>query len=261
MSEYKDNLDKMIWSFSRLHLYEQCPYAFYLKYIEGREDEQNFYAENGSAMHSTFEGLLNHELTLEDAPGYYMEQFECIDSDGISDNTRENIFGKCLNYLCSVDSGFEEKYEILGVELKCSFKVGRKEFRGFIDLLMRNRKTNEIIVLDHKSADHFLKKNGEPLKNREDDFKAYKHQMYLYCKGVYEQYKQFPSKIMWHHFKDDGKLTVIDFNMSDYEETIQWAKDLVKQIYKDKDFAEMKSYMMCKQLCGFRNNCDYKDEE
>ena len=31
---YKEELDKMIWSFSRIHLWEQCPYAFYLRYIE-----------------------------------------------------------------------------------------------------------------------------------------------------------------------------------------------------------------------------------
>lgn len=45
LGSYKKMLDEMIWSFSRLHLYEVCPYAFYLKYILKMLGVSNFYAE------------------------------------------------------------------------------------------------------------------------------------------------------------------------------------------------------------------------
>ena len=34
---YKNELDNIVWSFSTLHQYEQCPYAFYLKKIDNTE--------------------------------------------------------------------------------------------------------------------------------------------------------------------------------------------------------------------------------
>ena len=260
MSVYKEELDSMVWSFSRIHLYETCPFAFYLKYIERRDGISNFFADNGTAMHTVCEEFLKKKLSLDDIAARYVELFEEIDSD-ISPTIRENTFNKCLDYLSVFEPNFEEKYETVGVELKCDFMVGEKKFTGYIDLLLKDKTTGELILVDHKSADHFLKKNGTVLKNQEENFRNYKHQMYLYSKEVFEKFGAFPAKIVWHHFKDNGQLTIIDFNEKDYKESLEWANDTIEQIYQDDFFEEKQEFMMCSRLCDFRENCEYREEE
>lgn len=256
---YKEILDEMTWSFSRIHLYETCPYAFYKKYIEKTVGEDNYYAENGSLMHETIMKIIKEELSLEDAPAYYIEEYENICSK-TKTSTMENTFEKCLNYLCTVETLDKEKYEVIWIEEKIYFKIKKYNFTGYPDLILRNKKTGEIILVDHKSLDHFLKKDGTVLKNQLENFNAYKHQMYLYCKWIKEKYGLFPSKIVWNHFKDDGQLTIIDFSENDYDETLEWAEKVIKRIYKDKLFKENKSYMQDYVLCEFRNDCEYKDD-
>ena len=251
----------MTFSFSRLHLYEQCPYAFYKRYIE--EDkcgEDNFYAENGSLMHEIFKKLLLGDLSLEKAPGYYQEEFECICSS-VKQSTMNNTFDKCIDYLCTVDPFESEKYEIIDVEKKIDFKIGKYNFVGYPDLIIKSRANGEVILVDHKSADHFLKSDGSVLKNKLDDFIAYSKQMYMYCKAIKDTYNMQVNKIVWHHFKDGGALTSIKFNQEDYEKTLGWCNYIIDKIKKDKRFEAKKSYMMCKSLCDFRNTCEYQNED
>lgn len=251
----------MTFSFSREHLWEQCPYAFYCKYIEQRSGESNFYASNGKIMHSIFERLLKHEISLDDVASIYQEEFDLI-CETTKESTMGNTFNKCMDYLCVIDEIDESKYEIIGVELRLVFKIGKYDFVGYADCVLREIETGRIILIDHKSADGFFKKdNITPLKNQEESFKAYKHQMYIYCKGLKECFGYDVDTIVWHHFKQDGKLSIIQFNKEEYEETLKWAIETIEKIKKDKTFNCNKSYMMCYQLCDFRNDCEYKDEE
>lgn len=250
----------MTWSFSRIHSFEVCPYYFYLHYIESRDGVGNFYADNGSLFHEIAEKLLTGEINLCDAPGYYIENYENICTE-VKQSTMDKIFDKCLDYLCTVDDFNWDKYEIIGVEIECSFMIGKYKFTGFIDLLLREREFGRIILVDHKSADHFLKADGNVLKNSQISFEAYSHQMYLYCKYLIEKYGEPPNKIVWHHFKDGGKLTVIDFNREEYEKNLIWAEELIKRIYKEKRFLPHKEWFNCNQLCDYRYDCEYQDEE
>lgn len=247
-------------SFSSLDLYDKCPYAFYKKYIEKDKDvAQNFFAANGSAMHKVFEHLLKKKITLAEAPELYEEEYSYIDSI-VSQKTMDTIYEKCMDYLCEVDD-LDPKYEIIGVELKLHFKIGGYKFTGFVDCLLRNKETGDIILVDHKSSDHFLKKDGTPLKSSLDSFLAYKHQMYLYCKGLKDCMGLNVDKIVWHHFKDGGKLTVIPFVQRELDETIEWAVDTIEKIKKDDKFESSQSFMMCSKLCDYRFSCEYLVED
>lgn len=256
-SPYKEVLDRIIWSFSTLHLYETCPYAFYLYKIEETDGEDNFFAENGSAMHEVFQKLESKTITLPEAPATYMEKYSNIVSTTRS-STMDKTFEACLDYLCICDDDYLQKYEIIWVEKKVGFKIGWKKFTGFIDLLLRDKTTGDLVLVDHKSADPFFKKSGGVLKNQQENFEAYSHQMYLYCYGVFKEFGVYPNKIVWHHFKKNGELTVIDFNMEDCNATIDWAKRLIQKIYRDRKFADRQSYMQCRELCDYRNLCEYR---
>lgn len=258
-NQYKELLDEMIWSFSRIHCYEQCPYSFYLKYIEKKLGIQNYYAANGKLMHSVIERVIKGEIKLEDAPAVYIEEYDLI-CEKVKQSIMDSSFEKCCDYLCTVEENMLNNYEILGVELSCNFKVGKYKFRGYIDVLLKNKVTGDIIVVDHKSSGYPLKKDGAVLKNCIEEFLSYKHQMYLYSKFIIDNYGK-PSKIVWNHFKDGGKLTIIDFNEEEYQETLNWAKKTIQKIYRDKNFIENKSYMMCNSLCDYRDECEYKNED
>lgn len=256
---YKKILDKTLWSFSTLRLYEQCPYAFYCKKIENREAEQNFFAENGSVMHGIFEELLNGKYSLAEAPAVYQNRFELI-CNKTRLSTMDKTFEKCMDYLCSAKAFDVERYELLGVEQKLNFKIGKYAFIGVADCIIRDKEKGMVILVDHKSNDHFMKKDGLLLKSQQGHFLTYKKQMYLYCKGLQDCLGLHVDKIVWHHFKDKGELTVIPFCQHDYEETLDWAVDTIKRIYSDRSFQNRMSYMLCGQLCGYRGDCEYRKD-
>ena len=67
-----------------------------------------------------------------------------------------------------------ENYEILGVEEKVEFTINGKDFIGYIDLLVKDKKTNEIIIIDHKSASLKILKNGKISKSDQQHFLEFK---------------------------------------------------------------------------------------
>ncbi len=257
---YKQILDKIIWSFSTLNGYYGCPYYFYQYKILGEEGIQNYYTENGSLCHSILERIFRNELNVNDSVEVYIDEYDLI-CNKVKQSTMDNTFESCCDYFCTLDLSRLSDYEITGVELKCEFKIDKYNFVGYIDLLIKDKKSEEYIIIDHKSCPHFLKKNGEPLKNSLEDYLGYKKQMYLYSKYIYETYGKFPKKLCWNHFRDGGTTTVIDFDMKEYEETLIWAKEIIRKIYKDKRFEAKQSYMKCFQLCNFRDECEYKNLE
>ena len=225
---YTKEINNMTYSFSRLHAYEQCPYLFYLKYIEGREGESNFYAANGKAMHEIFEELLTEKISIDECTIAYAEKFDMI-FETERESIMENTYEKCMDFLCEMDDIDRNLYEIIGVEMILEFMVEKYKFKGFADLVVKNKLTGEVILVDHKQAGHFLKKDGTPLKNQLDNFLAYKKQMYLYCKGLKEQHGIQVDKIVWNHFKE-SQVTVIPFRQEELDETVEWAKKLIAKI-------------------------------
>lgn len=258
MNRYKEDLEKMTWSFSRIHLWENCRYAFYLKYIEGLQGMDNFWAENGKIVHSVLERYFNKSLPLDELTTTYINEYETICSEA-KKSTMDKCFEDCANFLSEFNFDFINDYEILGVEKKCDFEIGKYKFTGYIDLLLKDRETGDITVFDHKSSQFPFKKSGGVLKNCENNFESYKHQMYLYSKQVIDEYGVYPKKITWLHFKDQ-KLATIDFNLGEYNETLKWATNTIKKIYQDTTFDAIDSFMLCGRLCDFRNgDCDYKE--
>lgn len=258
---YKNELDNIVWSFSTLHQYEQCPYAFYLKKIDDTEiNEGNFYSDIGGYVHEILEKIFSGKLNLNDAINYFIENYSNNVVYSAKQSTVEKKYGQAIDFLAGLDLSELENYEILGVEKKVNFSLGKRNFIGYIDLLLRNKSTEEIIIVDHKSLDHFLKKDGSPLKKNLESFNAYSKQMYLYSKAVFDEYGKYPSRIVWNHFFD-LQVTNIPFVKEDFDRTLQWASNLIDRIYSDENFEAVNSYMMCSVLCGYRNSCCYAKEE
>lgn len=261
MSQYKEDLNKMKWSFSRVKSYIQCPYQFYLKYIVKDDEVSNYYAFTGKLMHECLEQILKQEITMDRAVQKFETEYMESESDFyIKKKIKEKSFELCMDYLCVLDLKELKQFNILGVELELQLEIEDYEYVGYIDLLLEEKATGDIIIVDHKSSQYPFKKNGQQvLKNHEKEFEYYKKQMYLYCHGVYQKFNKYPKKIMWNHFKSN-KYAVIDFNKHEYQEAIQWFVDTIHEIEKDKHFLAKTEFFYCVNLCGFRDDCEYRED-
>ena len=259
MSIYKNILNGFTWSFSRLTSYEYCPYSWYQRYIENGDGIGSFYAENGSAMHEIFDGLVKGKIKLEDAPSEYLERFNSI-KNRVNHNIMDNTFESCINYLCTIQEDILDDYEIIASELEVNFKVKKYKFTGFIDLLLRD-KDGSLIIVDHKSAEPFLKKDGSPYAKARELLTNYTRQLSLYSIAVKKMYGEYPTKLVFHHFKNNGELTVLKFDELVLQETIDWAVGVIKKIYKDEEFLPITKTGFCYRLCNYRRNCAYKLED
>lgn len=262
MNEYSDKIASMIWSYSRLSAFEQCKYAFFLKYIVEDDDaylaEGNYWADVGSFMHEILEKVFKGELKMIDASGYFIDHFDENVTYDAPPAIKNNTYNACLEYLVNEDLNWMNQYEILGVELEVHFELEGYQFKGFIDLLMRDRQTGKIVALDHKSAAYPLSsKTGKVLKAHEKSFSSYKKQMYLYSYAVKQLYGEFPEWIIWNHFKA-GRLLRIQFDENEYREAINWFVDTIQAVENEGDFTETIDYFYCTNLCDFRNSCEYK---
>ena len=261
MGNYADIIDKMVWSYSRLSLYAQCKYAFYLKYIVNDPEqylpEGNYYAEVGSYVHEILAKVFGGELTIDEASEYYANNFENNVFYRVKDSIMEKTYESCANYFSDVDLKWIEDYEILGVEMETTQNIRGYNFIGFIDLLLRDKNTGEITIVDHKSAAYPLsKKTGKVLKNSEKNFSSYKKQMYLYSYAVKQIYGVYPKWIMWNHFKSND-IVKIPFDIDEYNKAIDWLIETIHAIENDEEFSEGLDYFYCHTLCDFRNSCEY----
>lgn len=259
-SKYKEILDKIEWSFSTLHLYEQCQYGFYLKKICEELGIENAFSSIGKFSHNINEKIFKQEYTIDEALADWIENYEDNIFGYISENSKEKKYVAFCDYLANFDELYIEKYNVLEVETKFNWKIGKYNCVGLTDLVLQEKETGDILLIDHKSAPPFFGKKGGLLKSQAENFEAYSKQMYMYCKPIQEKYKTYPKKIIWNHMFNDER-TVIDFKIEDYEKTLDWFKKTVRKIYNDTKFDACKSYMMCNQLCNYRLDCEYNNEE
>ena len=253
-------IDTFVWSFSRLNSFYNCPYEFYLHYIECNPSQQNFFAEYGSLMHSILEKYVKGTLSIFELNQYYEENFNVeIPHDAPPNkyiDIRQSYYDEGLDYLDNIDLDLDS-YEILGVEKKVEFELFGKQFIGFIDLLVKDKTTGEIIIIDHKSASIKILKNGNISKSDQSHFLEFKHQAYLYSYPIIKEYGKV-STIKWNMFKDK-KWIEIAWDKAEYDETIEWVKDTLKLIENETEWAPNPQSYYCRYLCGQRTNaCEYK---
>ena len=250
----------MVWSFSRLSAYCRCPYCFYLKYVLCEEGEPNFFGQYGKFMHEILEKYERGELSLFDISGYYEENFlenvSCDAPDNPYVDIKQSYYDKGLDYLNNIDL-ILDKYEVLGIEKGVTTTIGDHQLIGFIDLLLKDKVTGDITVLDHKSASIKFKKNGEIRKADLEHVEDFKRQLYLYSKSVIEEYGVEPKYLSWNLFNEQRWLT-IDFKRKEYDAALKWAADTIATIEQETVWLPNPSRYFCQNICDMKDYiCEY----
>jgi hypothetical protein len=260
--QIRQKIDGMVWSFSRLSSFHNCPYEWRLKYIEGLERDNSYYGALGGFSHEVLEKFFKEELSIFDCGDYFEQNYmDKVPYDAPPNpyvDLKEKDYNLILDYFQNINFPFED-YEILGVEKEIKFKVDKYEFIGYIDLLLRDKNSGKIILVDHKSS-HFdyLKKGGVSKKNQEQ-FDKYKKQLYLYSIPIYEEYGEYPEELRWNMFKDQQWLTV-KFDENEYKETQEWAINEIHTIEDEMLYLPNTSdsnSFYCRYLCG-ASYCPYR---
>jgi len=264
--EIKKKLDDMEWSFSRIKTADSCDFGWYLQYLSGLKKEElapNAYAEFGTVVHNTCEKILKHEIDIFDAVDYYISKFNEIVVTPFPSNAhadlREKAYQSGLDYFSNLLFDFD-RYEVLGVEKECHFKVGNYPFVGYIDALYRDKETGEIIIRDHKTTSFKYLKNGSLSKTSLPAFEGYKKQEYLYAIPVIEEYGKV-DYLSWNMIRDRKEIK-IPFVQEEFEETKEWAIANIQRIYDELLWLpdESNSYF-CNVLCSVRSYCPYRKTE
>lgn len=254
-------LDTMTWSFSRLDSFANgCKYAWKLTYVDCVTGTENFFSEYGSFLHHILEMYSKGELSLFELNSYYEEHFdEAIPHDAPPNkyiDVRQSYYDKGYDYLSNIDLTLD-KYEILGIEKEVRFEMFGKNFVGYIDLLLRDKKTGKIIIVDHKSASIKILKNGKISKSDQSHFDSFKKQLYMYSYAVMQKYGEV-SELWWNMFRDQTWIK-IPWTQEEYDSTIKWIKDTLDAIEKEVEFLPNCDKFFCWYICDHREDaCKYK---
>ena len=255
-------LDTMTWSFSRLNSFYNCPHEWYERYVMCQKGENGFFGEFGGCCHKVLEKYEKGEISLFEISQEYEKLFsEMVVHDAPPNKytyIKQSYFDKGLDYFDNIDLDLEN-YEILGVEKEVKFQIANKDFIGYIDLLLKEKSTGKIIILDHKSASIKFLKNGNISKSDKPHVREFIRQLCLYAKPVLEEYGHVDG-LWWNLFKDKNWLK-LPFNKEDYDEAIKWAEDTIKLIENETEFLCNPDAYYCWNLCSQRNNaCQYKPQ-
>lgn len=246
--------DDHVYSFTQLQGYDECKYAFYLKRIEKREEEAtNAFAEKGSLIHSLLDewakGLLSKADMIEEYDRRYGEEVQTA-WPRMMKGYAQKAYQQGYEFLRDFDEF--AGYNIIAAEEKYNSEItlsdgSTRPFVGIIDLIVREESTNDLIIFDHKS------KGKQSFKKAEDEMYM---QLYMYAQYVHEKYGEWPAKLGFHLFNQEGLKVTRPFEMTEYERVMKWAANRIEQIEEASivDWLECKEKpdFYCWELCGYR---------
>lgn len=247
--ENKFILDGFTWSYSRVNAYRSCPYMFYLQYIQGESASDNAFAQFGTLCHEILADYYNGELSLLELEDAYKERYwDVVTEKFPSYKMALSYFTDGLNYFRYFEDQYADK-QIVSVESEFNTNLRGYNFRGFIDLLLKDE--HGFYIIDHKSKADFKSQAEE---------EQYKAQLYLYGEAVAEKYGQRPVWMEFNMFRS-GMRQGETYSAEGSEKAIDGLENTIKEIYADDEFLPKYDRFFCKFLCGMRHNCCFGDTD
>lgn len=256
---YKPLIEDMSWSYSRLEIFEECPYRWFLTYIHEPKlvKERKFYSEFGTLMHSILERYYTGKIDKHEAMVMYLTEYPNILD--VSGKPKPELIQKCFTagkeYLENLKP---LPFMMVDVEKRLNFDINGIPFVGVIDYLGMTE-DGEYVVVDNKSRDLKPRSNRAKPTVKDRELDKMLRQLYIYAHAIKKSYGKFPKYLVFNCFKN-GNLIIEEFNEDVYAKTIQWAVDLIKDISETDDFYPDRDFFKCYYLCGLNEDCEYDQE-
>jgi RecB family exonuclease len=252
---YRPLIEDMVWSYSRIETYNDCPYRFFLRYIRGYEDCDKFYATYGSFMHKILERFYKKELSKNEMVQTFLLDFS---KEVRGFRPEEKTVQKYIQDGCAYLREFEPlPFNMIDVEKRVEFSIGKYKFVGFIDYL--GEKDGGLYIVDNKSRNlkPRTKKSKPTLNDKELDQML--RQLYLYSVAVEQQYGELPEALCFNCFRTNTFIKE-QFDIQKYEETKKWAIECIEKILETDEFVANQKYFSCTYICGVNDHCEYDIE-
>ena len=244
--------DDWVWSYSRLQSFEQCPWGFAQKYLYGevQRGEQNFFSAYGSLVHELHERWYKGEIQKEQIIPTFIRQFIALPET--DSKRRSRYLASGLNYFAQ---DIYTPDDIVGVEQRLKFHVGKYRFIGIADLLYREN--GGLVIMDHKSHDLQPRSGKRKPTIKDQELDRYLRQLYLYAHACRELKLGQVTKLVFNCFKSGIRIEE-PYSAAGELEAVNWAIDSIKRIENSTVFLPMPDWFFCHNLCDTRSVCDYK---
>ena len=185
-------------SYSQFSQWDKCPYTWKLNYVDKAETfKGNIYTLFGSAIHETIQAYLvcYYERTIKEADSlpldeilmYRMKENYKQSKERHGDEfevTKEemaefyedgiNIINEFLKKKTSYFS--KKRTELVGIEMKLNYDVTEQmKFVGYMDVVLHEKKTGRIKIIDIKSSTMGWNKYMKADKNKTNQLLLYKY--------------------------------------------------------------------------------------
>lgn len=149
--------DVLQLSYSSIHAYSACPFAYYVKYIlKISEDDENFGIRLGKLYHKILEDAEKETIQLET----YQPMIQVI-----FPTAKEKFLVSCLlpQVLDVIQKNHDflekTKYQSVETEKRLMVKVDESTFlTGIIDKIMLDEENKKLIIIDYKTNDFRFQK-------------------------------------------------------------------------------------------------------
>ncbi len=212
-----------------------------------------FYASFGTFMHRLIERFYRGEISKEEMSLQFLMGFSSeVKGDRPSPQIAENYLRAGLAYL---DSFQPFPFNMAAVEKKITFDINGIPFVGFIDYL--GEKDGELYIVDNKSRNLKPRSKRKTATKNDMEIDEMLTQLYLYSKGIYDEYGKFPKALCLNCFRN-GTFITEEFNKTAYETALAWAEKSVNRALTAEEFYPSPDFFTCRYICGVSDECIYK---
>lgn len=239
------------WSYSRLRMFEQCPYAFFRKYIDGMRGGGNFYSDYGGLVHDIHDLYYSGLLEKDEVERAFLNLCDTELTHKIDAQTRGRFIAQGMRYF---REGIYSPPGVVFSEKRIDSELGGVKFTGIIDLLYKDG--GKTVICDHKTHDlRPRSKRGGTKSDKELD--EYLTQLFLYAKLAQKELGIDVDAVEFNCFRF-GNVIREPVTEEAVDKAVKWALDTVHRAEETEIFNPEPDFWYCNKLCDMRFDCDYR---